>query len=273
MPRRYPFLGPYDPTMKLADLHVHSSRSDGTLSPLRLLHLARRRRLSGLVITDHDDVAPGHEARELSERHGLGLEVIPCVEITTRTAHLLAFDLPDDVPAGMSVGRTIEAIVRLGGWVGIPHPGSGLTPSVPFAEVLAIARAGLPVAVEVFNASVRDFRLVARWRGLPDSNLAARAFYDEHRAILGPALAGTDAHYRTVGRAAVAYHGDLRSALARRATSVVFTTEWERLYPWDLPIHWDRLRRLDARRRAQIAALTRGDHDEHPTPHPSPHLA
>jgi len=129
-----------------------------------------------------------------------------------------------------------------------------LTPSVPFDDVLAMARAGLAVAVEVYNASVRDFRWLARWRKLADSNEAARRFYLEHRAILGPALAGTDAHYRTIGRGLVAYRGELRQALRDKATSVLFTTEWERLTPWDLVVHRRRLRALAARRAVQASA-------------------
>ena len=240
--------------MKLAELHVHTDRSDGTRSILASLRAALARGLSGVAFADHDTIAPGYEARELGARHGLPLEVVPCSEITTRTAHLLGFDLDDDVPPGRSVEATVEAILCQGGWVGVPHPGSGLTPSVPFAEVLALARSGLPVAVEVFNASVRDYRLVTRWRGQADSNEAARRFYAEHRAILGPALAGTDAHYRTIGRGMVAYEGELREALRQERTSVVFTTELERAYPWDLVVHHRRLRQLELRRAAQLRA-------------------
>lgn len=253
MPDPRVFLGPYAPGMKLADLHVHTDRSDGTLDIERCLRVATTRGLSGIVFTDHDAVATGHEARELCARRGIPLEVIPCAEITTATAHLFGFDLDADVRPGMSVGATVDAIVRGGGWVGVPHPGSLLTPSVPFADVLAMAEAGLPVAVEVYNASVRDFRLVARYRGLADSNEAARRFYLEHRALLGPALAGTDAHYRTIGRGLVAYTGELRHALRRKETSVLFTTEWERLTPWDLVVHRRRLRALAARRAVQAA--------------------
>jgi hypothetical protein len=124
------------------------------------------------------------------------------------------------------------------------------------ADVLAMATAGLPVAVEVYNASVRDFRLVAHWRGLADSNEATRRFYLEHRPLLGPALAGTDAHYRTIGRGLVAYTGELRQALQRKETSVLYTTEWERLTPWDLVVHRRRLRDLAARRAVQAAGQT-----------------
>lgn len=259
MKKRHDFLGPYEPDMNLADMHVHTTRSDGTISVERAVRAAARRGLSGIVFADHDDIGAGYEAREQCAQLGLPLDIIPCSEVSTNKAHILAFDVEDDIRPRLSISKTVDEIIRRGGWVGIPHPGSKLTPSVPFAEILAMARAGLPVAIEVFNSSVQDFRLVARWRGLPNSNLEARAFYEEHRDILGPAIAGTDAHYRTLGRGAVAYRGDLRSALARRETSVVYTTEWERLAPWDLAAHWYRLRRLRERRAATVAAWQEAD--------------
>ncbi|MGH2535087.1 MAG: PHP domain-containing protein [Thermomicrobiales bacterium] len=254
MKKRHVFVGQYAPAMNLADMHVHTTRSDGTLTVDRALRAAQKRGLSGIVFADHDDIGTGYAARERCARLGLPIEVIPCSEVSAKGAHILAFDVEDDIRPRLSISKTVDEIVRRGGWVGIPHPGSKLTPSVPFDEILAMAKAGLPVAVEVFNSSVEDFRLVARWRGLPNSNLETRAFYEEHRDLLGPAIAGTDAHYRTLGRGAVAYHGDLRSALERRETSIVYTTEIERLTPWDLALHWHRLRRLRDRRAATVAA-------------------
>jgi hypothetical protein len=252
MPKRYPFLGELSAGMKLADMHVHTTRSDGTLTIDQALRTARRRGLSGVVFADHDAMGTGYEARERAAQLGLPLEIIPCSEVSAKGAHILAFDIEDDIPPRLSIGRTVDEIVRRGGWVGIPHPGSKLTPSVPFPQILEMARAGLPVAIEVYNASVRDFRHFARWKGLADSNVEARAFYEEYRDLLGPAIAGTDAHYRTLGRGAVAYQGNLRDALEHRETSVVHTTELERLTPWDLAVHWYRLRRLSERRALMV---------------------
>jgi len=40
-----------------ADLHTHSSRSDGILTPAQLVHEARSVGLDCLALTDHDSVA------------------------------------------------------------------------------------------------------------------------------------------------------------------------------------------------------------------------
>ena len=42
--------------MKLVDLHVHSTCSDGTLTPSELVSLAKKTGLSAFALTDHDTV-------------------------------------------------------------------------------------------------------------------------------------------------------------------------------------------------------------------------
>lgn len=46
-----------NPSLFRADLHCHSTCSDGTLSPEALIQLAVQRGLQGLAITDHDTIA------------------------------------------------------------------------------------------------------------------------------------------------------------------------------------------------------------------------
>ena len=40
-----------------ADLHLHTNLSDGSLSPLELVKLAKRRGLRCISVTDHDTLA------------------------------------------------------------------------------------------------------------------------------------------------------------------------------------------------------------------------
>lgn len=42
--------------MQAIDLHVHSNRSDGTLSPAQLVDYAREKRLKAFALTDHDTI-------------------------------------------------------------------------------------------------------------------------------------------------------------------------------------------------------------------------
>ena len=68
--------------MKYVDLHVHSTVSDGTLSPTELVKAAAKASLAAFALTDHDTVRGVDEA--ILAASNLNLEVIPGVEISTR---------------------------------------------------------------------------------------------------------------------------------------------------------------------------------------------
>lgn len=55
------------------DLHTHSTASDGTDSPARLVEVAARAGIATLAITDHDTAAGWPEAAEAAGRHQIGL--------------------------------------------------------------------------------------------------------------------------------------------------------------------------------------------------------
>ncbi len=83
------------------DLHIHSTLSDGTLSPDEIVSVAKRKGISVLSITDHDTMAayPGVvRAGEESQ-----VEVLPGIEITAHhgelSLHILGFGLRYDSPA------------------------------------------------------------------------------------------------------------------------------------------------------------------------------
>ncbi len=73
--------------MRRVDLHVHSSRSDGTLSPGELVDLAAKKDLAAFALTDHDTVDGLDEAFERGkQREALRLpvpEIIPGIEFST----------------------------------------------------------------------------------------------------------------------------------------------------------------------------------------------
>src|SRR5262245_28208852 len=97
MPRRSPFTSVARRLAqlsrpRLADLHVHTTPSDGEFSPSQVVALARQANLCAVAITDHDTLAAVSEARNAA---GDTIEVIPAVEITAgfagRELHLLAY--------------------------------------------------------------------------------------------------------------------------------------------------------------------------------------
>ena len=58
-----------------ADLHTHTTASDGTLSPRQLVALAGELGLGAVAITDHDTVAGLAEG--LAAGEALGVRVVP----------------------------------------------------------------------------------------------------------------------------------------------------------------------------------------------------
>lgn len=81
-----------------ADLHIHSTASDGTYSPAQIVELARRGGLAGIALTDHDTLAGIAAARvAATDWH---IEIITGVEISTdylgKHLHLLGYFVDTD---------------------------------------------------------------------------------------------------------------------------------------------------------------------------------
>ena len=80
---------------KLIDLHVHSTSSDGTLTPVEVVRYAKSKGLAAIALTDHDTTVGIHEAIEEGNR--VGLEVIPGVELSAeyedREIHILGLNI------------------------------------------------------------------------------------------------------------------------------------------------------------------------------------
>src|SRR5260370_18514976 len=76
-----------------ADLHLHTTHSDGSYSPAQVVELAVRGGLCAVAVTDHDTLAGVAPARAAAA--GTGLEVVAGVEISAehqgRELHLLAY--------------------------------------------------------------------------------------------------------------------------------------------------------------------------------------
>lgn len=80
------------------DLHTHTTASDGVMSPVELVHEAKRRGISVLGVTDHDTI-DGLDAVEAAAKN-VGLTVVPGVELSTTVAsgefHLLGYFIDRD---------------------------------------------------------------------------------------------------------------------------------------------------------------------------------
>ena len=83
-----------------ADMHMHSTCSDGSLTPIELLHLAKQKGLSGLSITDHDTVQ-AYSEETLQEANNLNLLLCKGVEFSCRhrdtNVHVLGYHFKKDL--------------------------------------------------------------------------------------------------------------------------------------------------------------------------------
>lgn len=87
--------------MDKVDLHVHSTKSDGSFTPCELVDYAIEKGLSAFALTDHDTTEGLDEALEYAKK--LPVEVIPGVELSTeymgRDIHIVGIDIDHHSPA------------------------------------------------------------------------------------------------------------------------------------------------------------------------------
>ena len=84
----------------VADLHMHTNHSDGTLNPTELARLAKAQGVDAIALTDHDTVTGISEL--VAEINRLGLESIAGVELSAQfspgTLHILGYGFDADGP-------------------------------------------------------------------------------------------------------------------------------------------------------------------------------
>jgi hypothetical protein len=195
-----------------ADLHTHTTASDGTLTPTELVRAARERGLSLLAITDHDTTAGVAEARRAAAGDGAAVRIVPGVELSAEgppgKCHLLGLGIdPDD--------ETLrEALARLSGdrqtrnarmaerlrALGVP---------LTLDEVAAVAPAGANVGRPHFAQALVEKGIVVTLKEAFDRFLGDGAPAYVAKAVLSPADAIALIH-GAGGRAFVAHPGLLR---------------------------------------------------------------
>lgn len=129
--------------MKTIDLHIHTTTSDGTYTPIELVNYAIKKKLSAIAITDHDTMDGIQEAADYIRKNKLALELIPGMEVSTSSSislygiHILAYfiDKNENEMAtilnsvhnhleanSMDTEDAIKLISKLGGIPVLAHP-------------------------------------------------------------------------------------------------------------------------------------------------------
>lgn len=197
-----------------ADLQLHSDLGDGLASPERILDAAERAGLDVIALTDHDDIRGSFLIRDIAAKRGSKVEIVPGIELTTRSGHLLALWIEDEIPMLGSLAATVARIHAMGGIAIAPHPLSFLTFSIG-EGALRVLHAGPPES-RLDGIELRNPSYAGRVRN-------ARAAWLNERVLKIAATGSSDAHHaQLVGTAWTDFPGktaaDLRNAITARTT-------------------------------------------------------
>jgi predicted metal-dependent phosphoesterase TrpH len=104
-----------------ADLHLHTTASDGTASPTEVLAwVAEQTDLKVVAICDHNTNEGALEAAAVADRYGV--EVVVGQEVESSDGHILGLWTPTLISPGMPAETTVAEIHRQGGLAIAAHP-------------------------------------------------------------------------------------------------------------------------------------------------------
>jgi predicted metal-dependent phosphoesterase TrpH len=113
----------YSGKLGRADLHMHSTYSDGLGTIEQILHHVQyNTRLDVIAITDHDVVEGALRARDLWLKGSYRFDFIVGEEITTSEGHLLALFIEKPIPPNLSMERSIDLVHEQNGLAIVAHP-------------------------------------------------------------------------------------------------------------------------------------------------------
>lgn len=169
-----------------ADLHMHSTYSDGVGTIEQILdHVQNRTNLDVIAITDHDVIEGSLRARDLWARGQYRFDFIVGEEISTQSGHLLALFIEKRIQPGLSMERSIDLVHEQGGLAIVAHPLHPLFRHSCPRAVLDRIHAAQDVwldGIETWNAS---------FCGIYANQVAMQA----NREVYGlPELGNSDAH-------------------------------------------------------------------------------
>lgn len=145
------------------DFHVHTTYSDGLLSPLLVVRQADRRGLDVIAVTEHNTTLPARIARRWSTATS-GPMVIAGEEITTSRHHVIALGIEETVPADLPLRDVVERIHRQGGLAIAAHPVARFQPGLePARHEFDGAEVMHPIAYSSRDASWRWSDMLAWW--------------------------------------------------------------------------------------------------------------
>jgi predicted metal-dependent phosphoesterase TrpH len=187
-----------------ADLHMHTTASDGWPTPQELVeHAARRASLHVIAVTDHDTIEGALRAREHAAKRAR-LHVIVGEEVSSRDGHIVALYLERRIRPGMSAAATVHAIHDQGGLAIAVHP---------FWRTERVARSGRVHGVGWLAAEL-DFDGIEVENATPGFFVFNQLAHRLNLGLGSAELGSSDAHILdAVGRAYTEFPGKTPEAL------------------------------------------------------------
>jgi predicted metal-dependent phosphoesterase TrpH len=157
-----------------ADLHVHTTYSnDSLITPQELVYYSKKNGLNAVAVTDHDCWGSAQKiARETTD-----FLIIPGMEVSSAEGHIVALNVKEPIPKGLTARETVLRIHAAGGVAVACHP------FVRFKGCLKDRVCETFDAIEIINA-----------RASPYGTSVRKATETADRLNLSK-VAGTDAHY------------------------------------------------------------------------------
>src|SRR3984893_2885140 len=183
-----------------ADLHMHSTYSDGIATVEQILHHTQHNtNLSVIALTDHDEIEGSLRVRDLWAKGNYRFDYIVGEEISTREGHMLALFIEKRIAPGLSIERSIDLVHEQGGLAIVAHPMNRIFRHSCQREVLDRIYANQDVwldGIETWNAS---------FCGIYANRVAMRV----NREVYGWAEVGnSDAHtLGSIGRGCTWFEG------------------------------------------------------------------
>jgi predicted metal-dependent phosphoesterase TrpH len=159
-----------------ADLHVHTVySSDSVITPKELVFYAKKRGLTAVAVTDHNEVEGALKIAKETD-----FPIIPGTEVSSLHGHIVGLNVQEPIQRGLSADETVDLIHKAGGIAIACHP------FALFKGSIGKHVSSKFDAVEAINASAFPF------------GRATRQAHQLAERLRLPKVAGTDAHYGPV---------------------------------------------------------------------------
>lgn len=155
------------------DLHVHTTYSkDSVITPKDLVKYAKKHGLNAVAVTDHNTLDGAYKIAKETD-----FLVIPGMEVSSSDGHIVALNVKELIPRGLSAVETVNRIHKAGGIAIACHPYAS------FKGCLRDNVSSAFDAIETVNARAFPFKR------------SVKQAEEKARSLSLPRVGGTDAHY------------------------------------------------------------------------------